>query len=65
MSARSFLVFPRPFGAFVPNVAHWIPARLEDVGPSCLWFGGDSQSFLDGLASDLGAIQFALPANGR
>ena len=57
--ARSFLTFPRLFGASVPSVAHLIPARLGDVGQSCLWFGGDYLSFLDGLASDLGAIRFA------
>ena len=47
------------------SVAHLIPARLGDVGQSCLWFGGDYLSFLDGPESDLGAIQFSLPANGH
>ena len=65
MSARSFLVFPRLFVAFVLDVAHLIPAKLEDVGQSCLWFGGDYLSFLDGLELDLDAIRFALPASGR
>ena len=65
MFAKSFLTFPRPLGAFVLSVGHLIPARLGGVGQSYPWFGGDSQSFLDGPELSLDAIRFSLLAGDR
>ena len=65
MSARSFLVFPRLSGAFVPNVAHLIPAGLETLVSLIPGLEEIVCSFLDGPELSLGAIQFALLANGH